>query len=277
MARSADRAARVAAGSPPPHVPQRRPRLSAGARHVHIGVELATAQAKLSVADAAYPRPICSSRRAGPLRRVPARAADDCEQEDDLHQPRGRDTPPLLLAAARRLEPWSAVIAARTYLEAIASAMFAGRLGAAGPDQREVAAGRAHGASRRVQAPGPADMLLDALVTRHRGVRDFRRAALAAPAHIRRTRQAVEDRRWLSLASTSRRIYGTTSSGTCSRPRRAPRARHQHAQPVRTRSTISPRSTSIPGLRHRRGAGRRGQHRSRRRPDSRRSSTRRAC
>ena len=51
---------------------------------------------------------------------------------------RGRDAPPLLLEAARRLERLDAAMARETYLEAIASAMFAGRLGS-GPDEREVA------------------------------------------------------------------------------------------------------------------------------------------
>ena len=51
---------------------------------------------------------------------------------------RGRDAPPLLLEAARRLDPLDAAMARETYLEAIASAMFAGRLGT-GPDEREVA------------------------------------------------------------------------------------------------------------------------------------------
>ena len=62
---------------------------------------------------------------------------------------RGRDAPPLLLEAARRLEPLDATMARETYLEAIASAMFAGRLGT-GPDEREVAA--AARASNRVHA-----------------------------------------------------------------------------------------------------------------------------
>jgi hypothetical protein len=41
---------------------------------------------------------------------------------------RGRDAPPLLLEAARRLDPLDAAMARQTYLEAIAAAMFAGRL-----------------------------------------------------------------------------------------------------------------------------------------------------
>jgi hypothetical protein len=42
---------------------------------------------------------------------------------------RGRDAPPLLLKAAKRLEPLDANVARDTYLEAIFAALFAGRLG----------------------------------------------------------------------------------------------------------------------------------------------------
>ncbi|HEY6889687.1 MAG TPA: LuxR C-terminal-related transcriptional regulator, partial [Solirubrobacter sp.] len=76
---------------------------------------------------------------------------------------RGSDAPPLLLEAARRLDPLNPAMARETYLEALASAMFAGRLGT-GPDARAVA--EAARASARVPAPGAADALLDALVTR---------------------------------------------------------------------------------------------------------------
>ncbi len=76
---------------------------------------------------------------------------------------RGRDAPLLLLEAARRLDPLDTALARETYLEAITSAMFAGRLGT-GPDEREVA--EAARASRPVWGAGAADLLLDGLVTR---------------------------------------------------------------------------------------------------------------
>jgi DNA-binding CsgD family transcriptional regulator len=78
------------------------------------------------------------------------------------HQ-RGRDAPMLLLEAAKRLEPLNAAMARETYLDAIASAMFAGRLGT-GPDEREVA--EAARATVQRGATAAADALLDALVTR---------------------------------------------------------------------------------------------------------------
>ena len=111
---------------------------------------------------------------------------------------RGRDAPPLLLEAARRLDPLDAAMARETYLEAIASAMFAGRLGT-GPDEREVA--EAARASNRAPAAGAADLLLDALVTR------FTEGYAASVAPLSRALRAFgepdgggEDRRWLWLA-----------------------------------------------------------------------------
>jgi len=93
---------------------------------------------------------------------------------------RGSDAPPLLLDAARQLEPHDTGSAREAYLEAIGAAIFAGRLnGDVGP--REVAA------AARAAAPGrerPADLLLDGLATRYTdgyvaGVEPLRRALRA--------------------------------------------------------------------------------------------------
>ena len=74
---------------------------------------------------------------------------------------RRNEAAPLLLAAARRLEPLDAALARETYLDAFSAAMFAGRL-VGGPGLPEVAeaARRAPPASHR---PRKADMLLDGL------------------------------------------------------------------------------------------------------------------
>ena len=74
---------------------------------------------------------------------------------------RGNDAPPLLLTAARQLEPVDAPLARATYLEALSAAVFAGRL-ALGGGLREVAE-VAHAA---LPSPAPArapDLLLDGL------------------------------------------------------------------------------------------------------------------
>jgi DNA-binding CsgD family transcriptional regulator len=77
---------------------------------------------------------------------------------------RGSDAPPLLLAAAKRLEPLNAELARETYLEALAAAIFAGRLGSARGVVEVAEAARA-----APQAPRPAraiDLLLDGLTSR---------------------------------------------------------------------------------------------------------------
>ena len=73
----------------------------------------------------------------------------------------GNDAPPLLLTAARQLEPLDVRLARETYLEALSAALFAGRL-ALGGGVREVA-----GAARAAPPPPPRvrppDLLLDGL------------------------------------------------------------------------------------------------------------------
>jgi DNA-binding CsgD family transcriptional regulator len=75
---------------------------------------------------------------------------------------RGSDAPPLLLKAAKRLEPIDADLSRATYLQALASAMFAGRL-ALGGGVLEVA-GDVDAAPPPTSAPRASDFLLDGLV-----------------------------------------------------------------------------------------------------------------
>jgi DNA-binding CsgD family transcriptional regulator/tetratricopeptide (TPR) repeat protein len=71
----------------------------------------------------------------------------------------GRDAPPLLLKAARRLEPLNLELARQTYLDAWGSAIFAGR--PAVGDLHEIS----HAARALPQSlhPGPVELLLDGL------------------------------------------------------------------------------------------------------------------
>src|SRR5215216_1425565 len=92
-------------------------------------------------------------------------AAADIAPLDELHRARlarlraqitftrtrGGDAVPLLLAAARRLEPVDAGLARETYLEALAASIFAGRLGGSHDVQDVAAAARA-----APVRPGPA-------------------------------------------------------------------------------------------------------------------------
>jgi DNA-binding CsgD family transcriptional regulator len=115
-------------------------------------------------------------------------------------QNRGGDAVPLLLAAGRQLEQLDVVLARDTYLDAIAAAIFAGRL-AKGPGLREVGE-----AARHVGNPGmprTADSLLDALVVR------LTDGITAAAPMMKRVLETLcddvlpdqEARRWLWLGS----------------------------------------------------------------------------
>ena len=113
---------------------------------------------------------------------------------------RGSDAPALLLDAARRLEPLDAAMARETHLEAMAAAMYAGRLGDE-PGVRE-AAEAAQAAPAAPQPPRAIDLLLDGLATR------FTEGYAAGVPPLRRALDAfrdvegltARDVRWLWLA-----------------------------------------------------------------------------
>jgi len=197
MARSADRA-------------QGRGGLAAAAAFLQRAAELtpdpamrverslAAAQTKLDVADAAAASDLLAAAGLGPMDELQRARLERLGAQIAFTSRRGRDAPPLLLEAARRLDVLDAKMARETYLEALASAMFAGRLGT-GPDEREVA--EVARASSRAPTPGPADLLLDALVTR------FTEGYAVSVPPLSRALRAFggpdgggEDRRWLWLA-----------------------------------------------------------------------------
>ena len=123
---------------------------------------LAAAQAKyLAGAPEAAGRLLLTAE-AGPLGELERSQVDMIRAQIAYSQNRGSDAPALLLRAARRLEPLDLRMARQTYLDAVLSGHFAGRL--APGSLREAAQ-----AARRVPpAPGPAaasDLLLDGLAT----------------------------------------------------------------------------------------------------------------
>jgi DNA-binding CsgD family transcriptional regulator len=77
---------------------------------------------------------------------------------------RGSDAPPLLLDAARRLEALDPALARETYLEALAAAMYAGRLDADSGVLKAAEAARA--APVAPQPPRSIDLVLDGLARR---------------------------------------------------------------------------------------------------------------
>lgn len=159
---------------------------------------LAAAQAKLDVADTLSASDLLAAAELGPVDELQRARLERLRAQIAFTSRRGRDAPPLLLEAARRLDPLDAAMARETYLEAMASAMFAGRLGA-GPDVHAVA--EAARGSDPAPAPGAAGLLLDALVTR------FTEGYAAGVAPLSRALRAFgepgdggADRRWLWLA-----------------------------------------------------------------------------
>ncbi|GAA3070786.1 LuxR family transcriptional regulator [Pseudonocardia yunnanensis] len=134
--------------------PQRRAeRALAAAKATHQAGPSDTALNLLSIAEA------------GPLDELARTHVQHLRGQIVFARHRGREAPPLLLQAARRLEPLDVRLARETYLDALLAARFAGALGH-GDSVREVA----HAAAGAPPAPHPpraADLLLDALAVRY--------------------------------------------------------------------------------------------------------------
>jgi len=75
---------------------------------------------------------LLASAADGPLDDLERARADVLRAEVAFATSRGGDAPPLLLKAARRLEPLDPALARETYLEAFSAALFVGRLTSAG-------------------------------------------------------------------------------------------------------------------------------------------------
>jgi DNA-binding CsgD family transcriptional regulator len=126
---------------------------------------------------------------------------------------RGRDAPPLLLRAARRLEPLDVRLARETHLEALDAAIFAGSLASGGGVLEVAEAARA--APPAPEPPQASDLLLDGLAALWTegyaaGVPRLRRAVRAFldgddlrwPQHAVRTARELWDHdAWLTLAT----------------------------------------------------------------------------
>ena len=112
---------------------------------------LAAAQAKFDAAAADAALELLATAELAPLDEFQRAWLERLRAEITFARTRGSDAPALLLDAARRLEPLDAAMARETHLEAMAAAMFAGRLGD-GPGVRE-AAEAAHAAPAAEQPP----------------------------------------------------------------------------------------------------------------------------
>jgi DNA-binding CsgD family transcriptional regulator len=161
---------------------------------------LAAAQATFDAAGSDAALKLLATAELAPLDDLQHARLERLRAEIVFARTRGSDAPALLLDAARRLEPLAAAMARETHLEAMAAAMFAGRLGDK-PGVRE-AAEAARAAPAAPQPPRAIDLLLDGLATRFTegyaaGVPPLRRAL---GAFRREEGSTARDVRWLWLA-----------------------------------------------------------------------------
>src|ERR1700734_1778193 len=122
---------------------------------------LAAAQAKCQAGAFDATLRLLATAEAGPPDELRRASTDLLRGQIAFASSRGSDAPPLLLKAAREFEPLDPRLARETYLEALAAAIFAGRL-ALGGGMREVA----EAARMAPPSPGPVrgpDLLLDGL------------------------------------------------------------------------------------------------------------------
>jgi DNA-binding CsgD family transcriptional regulator len=124
---------------------------------------LAAAQASIGAGALATARGLLAMADTGPLEELQRAQLDLLQAQLAFVSSRGTDATPLLLAAARRLEPLDIAVARETYVDAFSAALFGARLnGSVGIPQ---VAEAARAARRRPNAePATADLLLDALV-----------------------------------------------------------------------------------------------------------------
>jgi DNA-binding CsgD family transcriptional regulator len=121
---------------------------------------LAAAQAKYDAGAFDAAQGLLAMAETGPLNEFQSAQVDLLRARITFISNRGTDAPPLLLKAARRFEPLDAALARETYLEALVSAMFCGRLASSAFLE---AARAARAAPPSPQPPRASDLLLDAV------------------------------------------------------------------------------------------------------------------
>jgi hypothetical protein len=161
---------------------------------------LAAAQAKFDAGAPAAAFELLATAELAPLDELHRARLARLRAQITFTRTRGADAIPLLLAAAKRLEPVDTGLARETYLEALAAGIFAGRLGG-DQDLHDVAAA----ARAAPVSPGPpraSDLLLDGLATRYTdgyaaGLAPLRRAL---EAFVRGHCPVDQGLRWLLMA-----------------------------------------------------------------------------
>jgi DNA-binding CsgD family transcriptional regulator len=120
---------------------------------------LAAAHASLEAGAFGEALGLLATAETGSLDQLQRARVDLLHAEAAYAQNRGSDAAPLLLRAAKTLEPLDPELARETYLDAWSAALFAGRL-ASGGDLREVSR-EARAAPRPTGDPRPSGLLLD--------------------------------------------------------------------------------------------------------------------
>jgi DNA-binding CsgD family transcriptional regulator len=127
------------------------------ARRARRAMAAAQAKYRAGALDAALG--LLAMAQAGPLDELQRARGDRLRAQVAFASSHGREAPPLMLSAAKRLEPLDARLARETYLEAFTAALFVGRLSTAVADVAR-AARRAPASPTKGRAP---DLLLDGL------------------------------------------------------------------------------------------------------------------
>ena len=165
------------------------------------GRALAAAQAKQQAGAFDAALGLLAIAESGPLDELRSAQVDLLRGQIAFALSRGSDAPPLLLKAARRLEPLDLTLARDTYLEALTAVLFPGRLASTEIVVETARAARA--APPSSQSPRAPDLLLDGLAvlitdgyvagapTLRRAIDGFRDEEISRG----------DERRWLWLAS----------------------------------------------------------------------------
>ena len=161
---------------------------------------LAAAQATHQAGTPDVALELLSTAELGPLDRLQLAQVKLLRAEIAFAVSRGSEVPPLLLAAAKLLEPLDVGLARETYLESMWAAMFVGRL-ASGAGLLEVAQA-ACAAPASPQPPRGADLLLDGMGdAAHAGLSGRDTDVEACSERVRSGSLSTEEGlRWLQLA-----------------------------------------------------------------------------
>ena len=164
------------------------------------GRALAAAQAKVHAGAAGAARDLLAMAEAGPLSDLEQARLELVRARLVSATSRGGDAPLLLLRAAQRLEGIDISLARATYLDAVAAAIYAGRLASPGASTIEVARAAA-AAPLPPHRPRPPDLLLDGLTTLFtRGYTAALPLLRQAVAAAEESTPADEEPHWLWLA-----------------------------------------------------------------------------